>query len=100
MLCNSKKESEEASIWTNFDSFAIKYLSRLLQKFHFPIEVVLNSGPGNSFQAAVFVEFRDEMISFGMMTYTGQISLTDCIYFPRYSAKCISHFMHRHLMMS
>ena len=32
-------------IWTNFDSFAIKYLnlSNLLQKFHFPIKVVLNS---------------------------------------------------------
>ena len=30
-------------IWTNFDSFAITYLSGLLQKFHFPIEVVLNS---------------------------------------------------------
>ena len=30
-------------IWTNFDSFAIIYLSRLLQKFHFPMKVVLNS---------------------------------------------------------
>ena len=30
-------------IWTNFDSFAITYLSRLFQKLHFPIEVVLNS---------------------------------------------------------
>ena len=29
--------------WTNFDSFAIAYLSSLLQKFHFPIETVLNS---------------------------------------------------------
>ena len=30
-------------IWTNFDSFAITYLiSRLLQKLHFPIEVVVN----------------------------------------------------------
>ena len=45
ILC--KKEPQEASmfIWTNFDSFAITYLiiNRLLQKFHFPIEVVLNS---------------------------------------------------------
>ena len=41
----SKKEAAEASmlIWTNFDSFAIIYLSRLLQKFHFPMKVVLNS---------------------------------------------------------
>ena len=41
-----KKESEEASmmIWTNFDSFAIKYvISRLLQISDFPIQVTLNS---------------------------------------------------------
>ena len=30
-------------IWTNFNSFAITYLSRLLQKFYFPIEVVVDS---------------------------------------------------------
>ena len=30
-------------IWINFDSFAITYLSSLLQKFHFPEEVVLDS---------------------------------------------------------
>ena len=30
-------------IRTNFDSFAITYLSSFLQNFHFPIEVVLNS---------------------------------------------------------
>ena len=33
-------------IWTIFDSLAITYISsikRLLQKFHFPTEVVLNS---------------------------------------------------------
>ena len=30
-------------IWSNFEGFAITYLSRLLQKFHFPIEVVPNS---------------------------------------------------------
>ena len=43
-----KKESEEVwmcmLILTNFDIFAITHLlSRLLQKFHFPVEVVLNS---------------------------------------------------------
>ena len=40
-----KKEYEKVCvlIWTNFDSFANTYLYRLLQKFHFPIEVVLNS---------------------------------------------------------
>ena len=32
-------------IWTNFDSFAITYfnISSLLQKFDFPIEVVISS---------------------------------------------------------
>ena len=30
-------------IWTNFDSYYISDLSSLLQKFHFPIELVLNS---------------------------------------------------------
>ena len=30
-------------IWANFDSFAFTYISRLLKKFHFPIEVVVNS---------------------------------------------------------
>ena len=30
-------------IWTTFDSFAIKYVSRLLQIFHFRVEFVLNS---------------------------------------------------------
>ena len=30
-------------IWTNFNSFAITYLSSSLLKFHFPIEVVFNS---------------------------------------------------------
>ena len=42
ILC--KKDSEVSMlIRTNFDSFAITYLSSLPQKFHFPIEVVLNS---------------------------------------------------------
>ena len=44
-LC--KKESEEICMlmWTNFGSFAVTLsnISRLLQKFHFPIEAVLNS---------------------------------------------------------
>ena len=33
-------------IWTNFNSFAITYLyntSSFLQKFHFPVEAMLNS---------------------------------------------------------
>ena len=43
ILC--KKDSVEVSmlIWTNFDRFAITYLSSLLQKFHLPIEVMLHS---------------------------------------------------------
>ena len=67
-----KKKSEEASmlIWTNFDSFAIKYLiSRLLQKFHFPTEVVFNSletQMGLELVFIFFVEYFDEIISFGI----------------------------------
>ena len=30
----------------------------------------------------------------------GQILLPECIYFPRYSAKCVSRFMPRHLITS
>ena len=30
-------------IWTNFDRFAITNLSSLLQKFHLPVEVMLDS---------------------------------------------------------
>ena len=56
-------------------------------------------GPGTSFQAAFFVEFLDEIISFGM-TQTDQISLTDHVYSLSYSIKCISCFMRRCLMMS
>ena len=43
ILC--KKDSVEVSmlIWTNFDRFAITYLSSLLQEFHLPIEVMLHS---------------------------------------------------------
>ena len=50
-------------ILINFDSFVFTYLniSRLLQIFHFPIEVVLNS----------LMKFF-----FFIMTLTGQISLT------------------------
>ena len=34
----------------------------MLQKFHFPVEVL--KGPGASFPVAVFVEFFDEIIYF------------------------------------
>ena len=34
------------------------------------------------------------------MTYSGQISLTDCVYFLSYSVKCIPCYMLRHLMAS
>ena len=59
-------------IWTNFDSFAIKrqykwiaskisFSSRGCAKFF-----ANTKGPGTSFQAAVFVDFFDEIISFGI----------------------------------
>ena len=59
-------------IRTNLNSFAIKYLTcRLLQKFHFPVEVVVNSlqtqkGLELVFRSHFFVEFFDEIISFGI----------------------------------
>ena len=57
-------------IWTNFDSFAITYISRLLQKFHFPIEAVFNSlQTKKSLELVftpVFVDFVDKIISFGI----------------------------------
>ena len=51
-----KKDSEETSmlIWTNLDSFAITYLIRLLQKFHFPIDIVVNSYQTQKDQELVF----------------------------------------------
>ena len=57
-------------IFTCFISFANTYLSRLFQKFHFLIEVVLKffahtKGSGTSFKATVFVLFSD-IISFGI----------------------------------
>ena len=46
-------------------------------------------------QVSVFVEF------FWWIWVTDcQIWVTDCVYFPSYSAKCISCFMLRHLMAS
>ena len=57
-------------IWTNFDSFAITYISRLLQEFHFPIEAVFNSlQTKKSLElvfTSVFVDFVDKIISFGI----------------------------------
>ena len=43
-------------------------MSGLLQKFHFPIEDVLNSfqTPGTSFQATDLIELFDEIICFGI----------------------------------
>ena len=34
------------------------------------------------------------------ITQTYQISLSDCIYFPSYSVKCVSCFILRHFMTS
>ena len=70
-LC--KEDSVEVSmlIWTNFDSFAITYISdinSLLQKFHFPIEVMLDSLQTQKdlelVFRPVFVAFFDEIFSF------------------------------------
>ena len=52
-------------IWTSFDSFTIIYLTSLLQKFHFLIEVVPNSLQTKkdlevAFRSQFFVEFFDK----------------------------------------
>ena len=53
-------------IWTNFDSFAIIYLSSLFQKFHFPIEAVLNSLQTQKEQELVF---RPQFLYNFLMTF-------------------------------
>ena len=55
--------------------------------------------PGSSFQATIFIWFFYKTFFFNV-TSTGQISLPDCVCFPSYSIKCVSCFMHRHLMIS
>ena len=52
-------------IWTNFDKlcYYISNISRFLQKFRFPVEIVLNSLQ-TSFQTTIFAEVFDEIISF------------------------------------
>ena len=91
-------------IWTNFESFTNTYpnIGSLLQKFHFPLEIVFNffvntKGPGTSFQVKVFVEYFVNFFFYDV-TQTDQISLRYCVYFPSYSAKFISWFILRHLM--
>ena len=56
------KDSEEVNIpiWTNFDGAAITYLSNTNCALFF----ANTNGPGTSFQAAVFVEFFDQIFSF------------------------------------
>ena len=69
-------------------------LSGLFQKYFFSDKYCASffantKKPGSSFQAPVFAEFFDEIISFNRL----------CL-LPSYSIKCISCFMLRHLMMS
>ena len=72
------KDFSKKGIWgfqcADLDKFGqfchyISSVSSLLQKFHFPLEVVLNSlqtqeGLGTSFQVTVLVEFFDKIFSF------------------------------------
>ena len=92
-------------IWTDFESFAITYpkiskTSKNLKSFkNFIFQFFANTkGLVTRFQAAILVEVFDKIFSF-IILHTGQISLTDCIYFPSYSVKCIC-FMLRHFMVS
>ena len=57
-------------------------------------------GPGTSVQVAVVLEFFHKIFSFVYnMIQTGEISLTDFVYFPSYPVKSISCFVLGHLMM-
>ena len=53
---------------------------------------------GTSFQATLFIELFDKNFFYNI-SWTSQISLPECFYFPCYSI-CVSCFMFRHLMMS
>ena len=79
-------------------------ISSLIQKFHFPIEVVYNYFQT---QRSLALVFRPQILQnffmkffFCNMTWPSRVSLTDCVYFQSYSVKCISCFMLRHLMTS
>ena len=60
-------------IWTNLKLYHyISNISRLLQQFHFPTEVVVNSFQTQKclelvFRPHFFVGFFDEIISFGIL---------------------------------
>ena len=92
-------------IWTNFDSFAIEYLiSILLQKFHFAVEVVLNSletrkGLELVFRLQFLYNFMMELFlleyDINWPNFMNRVRLL-----PKYSVKCISCFMLRCLMRS
>ena len=43
---------------------------------------------------------KNKNIYFVMLHKLAQTSLPDCVYFPSYSIKCVSWFMHMHLMTS
>ena len=88
----SKSKSEEVCmlILTNFNSFAITYLI-YAGCFKNIIFIFLDRSFCRIFWWNAFL---------CNMTWTGQISLTDCIYFPSYLVKYISCFMLRRLMTS
>ena len=71
--------------------YYISNISSLFQKFHFPKEVVLNSLQAQMDLELVlrlrFLWVFWQLSFFWNMTQTSQISLTYCVYFPRYSVK-------------
>ena len=98
ILC--KKKSEQVCMMI----YIITYLSSLLQKCHLLIQLVLNSLQTQKDLELVFrLQFFQNFLViffFCNMTQTGQISSTDCVYFPSHSVEYFSCFMLRPLMMS
>ena len=105
ILC--KKESEEVCmlIWANLIVLLLHISYKQVAakiSFHVPAEVVLNSlqtqnGLELVSRSQFFYNFFIKCFFFVKFF---QISLTDCVYFPSYSVKCISFFTFRHLMKS
>ena len=63
IICEKESEELYMLVLTNFDSFAITYtiiISKLLIKFHFPIEVVLNSW---KIQKGLALVLRSQLLS-------------------------------------
>ena len=81
----------------------MKY-KQLASKIYFPIEIMLDSSQTQKgLERVSRLQILQNFLIFFflcIMTSTGQISLTGCVYFPSYSVKFVLCFMLIHLMTS